>query len=102
MTLYLIRLKAHAGSVSAEHDVMFTVEPQQTVVHGSLQLLRSPGHFFTPQRRPTAHPVHAVHQNLSSARKVLHRVHTNTGLFHDHAQNQPLVGDHLGDGAFIS
>lgn len=102
MMLYLTGLEAHAGSISAEHDIMFTVEPQQTVVHGSHQLLCSPRHFFILERRPTAHPVHAVHQNLSSVCKVLHRVYTNAGLLHDHAHNQPLVGYSLGDGAFIS
>lgn len=102
MMLYLVGLKAHAGSVSAEHDVMFTVEPQQTVVCGSHQLLGSPGDFITMQWWPTAHPVHAVYQNLSSICEVLHSVYTYTGLFYYCAQNQPLVGHHLGDSTFIS
>lgn len=101
-TSHLVGLKAHAGAVSAVHDVMLAVVPQQTVSHGAQELLSSSSHLLSGERWPTAHLVHMVDQNLCSICKVLHWVHADTCFFCYHTQNQPVVSHHFLKGLLFS
>lgn len=98
---HLVSLVADGHAISAVHDVVFTVVPQQAVGDRAEELLRPPGHLVPVQSRLAAHFVHVVDQDLRSVGKIGHTVHSHAGNFADDAQQQAVICDHLGNGRFV-
>lgn len=98
---HLVSLVADGHAVSAVHDVVFTVVPQQAVGDRAEELLSPPGHLVPVQSRLAAHFVHVVDQDLRSVGEIRHTVHPHAGNFGDDAQQQAVICDHPGDGGFV-